>query len=56
MKTHATELNGCRYANRHCWSDVYPYEIIRVVSAQTLGVRAMDAKLADPDALFCLLT
>ena len=45
--TNATEINGCRYANRHGWSDVHPYEIIRVVSAQTLEVRALDAKLAD---------
>ena len=30
------------YANHHGWSDVHPYEIIRVVSDKTLEIRALD--------------
>lgn len=33
------------YANMHGWSDVYPFEIIRVVSNKTIEVRAMIAEL-----------
>lgn len=34
-----------KYANMHGWSDVYPFEIIRVVSPKTIEVRAMSAEL-----------
>jgi len=33
------------YANMHGWSDVHPFEIIRVVSNKTIEVRAMIAEL-----------
>jgi hypothetical protein len=33
------------YCNMHGWSDVYPFEIIRVVSNKTIEVRAMIAEL-----------
>ena len=35
------------FANRHGYSDVNPYEVVRVVSAKCLEVRPMKAKLAD---------
>lgn len=35
------------YANRHLWSDVAPYEVVRVVSPATVEVRPMTATL-DP--------
>jgi hypothetical protein len=37
-----------KYANMFGWSDVYPFEIIRVVSDKTIEVRAMLAE-KDPD-------
>ena len=33
------------YANLHGYSDVTPYEIVRVISDKTMEVRAMDAEL-----------
>lgn len=33
-----------KYANMHGYSDVEPYEVIRVVSQQTVIVRAMETK------------
>ena len=36
-----------KYCNYHGYSDVYPYEVIRVVSDQTVELREMDAVL-DP--------
>jgi hypothetical protein len=33
------------YCNMHGWSDVHPFEIIRVVSNKTIEVRAMVAEL-----------
>jgi hypothetical protein len=33
-----------KYANHHGWSDINPYEIIRVVSDKTIEVRAMKAE------------
>ena len=36
------------YANNHLYSDVQPFEIVRVVSDKTIEVRAMDAEMA-PD-------
>lgn len=36
-----------RYANHHGWTDVTPFEIVRVISDSTIEVREMDAKLAD---------
>jgi hypothetical protein len=35
------------YANHIGYSDINPYEVVRVVSDKTLEVRAMDAKLAE---------
>lgn len=37
-----------KYANLHGYSDISPYEVIRVVSDKTLVVRRMDAEL-DPN-------
>ena len=37
----------CGFANHIGYSDVTPYEIIRVVSPRCIEVREMDAKLAD---------
>ena len=33
------------HANHSGWSDVHPYEIVRVVSPKTIEIRAMDAEL-----------
>jgi len=33
-----------KYANHHGWSDINPYEIIRVVSDKTIEVREMKAE------------
>lgn len=32
------------YCNQHGWTDVYPYEVVRVVSEKTIEVRAMSVK------------
>lgn len=40
------EVGMC--ANQHLWSDVHPYEIVRVVSDKTLEIRPMKAEL-DPN-------
>jgi hypothetical protein len=32
------------YANFHGWSDVSPYEIVKVISDKTLEIREMDAE------------
>lgn len=37
-----------KYANRYGWSDVYPFEIVKVISEQTIEVRPLEAKL-DPN-------
>jgi len=37
----------CLYANLMMWSDVHPYEIVRVVSDKCMEIRAMDAVLVD---------
>ena len=36
-----------KYANHHGYSDVNPYEVVRVISDKTIEVREMDAEL-DP--------
>lgn len=36
------------YLNRHAYSDVYPYKVVKVVSEKTVEVQRMDATLA-PD-------
>ena len=33
-----------KYANHIGWSDVNPYEIVKVISNKTIDIRAMDAK------------
>lgn len=33
-----------KYANHYGWSDVNPFEVIRVVSEKTIEIRAMDAE------------
>ena len=45
-----TELtpHTASYANKYGYSDVYPYEIVRVISAKTIEVREMDAE-RDPN-------
>lgn len=41
-------LNGSsKYANHIGWSDVTPYEVVRVVSSQTIEIREMATKM-DP--------
>lgn len=37
-----------KYANRIGYSDVYPFEIIRIVSEKVIEIRAMDSE-CDPD-------
>lgn len=36
-----------QFANKYGWSDVDAFEIVKVVSDQTVEVRALDAELAD---------
>jgi len=36
------------YANNICYSDAYPYEIVRIISAKTIEVREMDTE-RDPN-------
>lgn len=33
-----------KYANHHGWSDVTPYEVIRVISEKTIEIREMKAE------------
>jgi len=56
-KSHGDYINSYDYgiekieygfANNHGWSDVHPFEIVRVVSPKTIEVRQMDAE-RDPD-------
>ena len=35
------EVRDCKYASEHGWSDVYAYELVKVISDQTLEVRKM---------------
>ncbi len=37
-----------KYANLYGYSDVHPYEVVRVISEKTMEIRSMDASL-DPD-------
>ena len=39
--------NLTRYANLHLYSDVVPYEIVRVVSDKTIEIRRMNAERLD---------
>lgn len=32
-----------KYANLHGYSDIYPYEVVRVISDKTIEIRAMNA-------------
>lgn len=34
------------YANLHMYTDVVPYEVVRVISDKTIEIRQMDAELA----------
>jgi hypothetical protein len=36
-----------KYANRIGYSDINPYEVVKVISDKTIEVREMDAKLAE---------
>ena len=36
-----------KYANHIGYSDINPYEVVKVISDKTLEVREMDAKLAE---------
>ena len=45
MKTTAA---APKYLNRHLFSDVQPYEVVRVISDVTVEIRAMKAEL-DPN-------
>ena len=40
-----TEQNQ-RFANNYLFSDVTPFEVVRVISDKTIEVREMDAKMA----------
>lgn len=40
-----------KFANHIGYSDVNPYEIVRVVSDQTIEIREMDAELANKEDL-----
>ena len=40
-----TEQNQ-RFANNYLFSDVNPFEVVRVISDKTIEVREMDAKMA----------
>jgi hypothetical protein len=44
--TATTTPAATMYANLYMWSDVHPYEIVRVVSAKCMEVRSMTAELA----------
>lgn len=37
---------GQQYMNLHCYSDVIPYEVVRVVSEKCVEIRQMSAELA----------
>lgn len=39
------------YANYHSYTDVHPYEIVRVISDKTIEVRAMEYKLLNANEL-----
>ena len=42
------------FANLHMYTDVVPYEVVRVISDKTIEIREMDAQLAEgqrPDIL-----
>lgn len=41
----------CRYASEHLYTDVHAYEIVRIVSDQTIEVRRMDAKITNAEEL-----
>ncbi len=43
------------HANHSGWSDVHPYEIVRVVSPKTIEIRVMDAELDKIGSLRSLL-
>lgn len=43
--------NSNRFCNRHGYSDVTPFEIVRVVSDKIIEVRQMDAELLNGDEL-----
>lgn len=36
-----------KYANLHMYTDVVPYEVVRVISDKTIEIREMDADLAE---------
>jgi hypothetical protein len=38
-----------QYANNYGYSDVNPYEVVRVVSDKTIEIRRMDAVRANPE-------
>jgi hypothetical protein len=42
--TYSIESITYNYANHIGWTDVNPYEIVRVISNKTIEIRAMDAK------------
>ena len=51
---YAVEAVEYKYANMHGWTDIIPFEIVRVVSPKTIEIRAMDGKIEEdfkPDAV-----
>lgn len=41
-------VRNAKYANMHGYSDIEPYEIVRVISDKTIEIKAMKAEL-DPN-------
>ena len=41
-----------KYANHHGWSDITPYEVVKVISAKTLEIRPMRAEVIKVDLKF----
>jgi hypothetical protein len=48
METTTNNTTAPKYLNEHGYSDVTPWEVVRVVSATTVEIRCMAAELA-PD-------
>lgn len=48
MTTQTTTQTATQYANRLGWSDVEPFEVVKVISAKTMEIRSMNAEI-DPE-------
>lgn len=47
LNTLENTIEGCGFANMHGYSDVEPYEIVRVISEKTIEIRRLNAKLSN---------